>query len=55
MRINAAWELVQSLLQEQYTKGREFKETKLSIFFRIIGLSVPGLSAHSPVNYINAV
>jgi hypothetical protein len=48
------WELVQSLLLH-YVKGREFKETKLSIFGRILGLLVPGVSAHSPVNYINAI
>nr|ABR16096.1 unknown [Picea sitchensis] len=54
IRITAVWELVQSLFL-QYTKGREFKETKLSIFFRILGLMIPGVSAHSPVNYINAV
>lgn len=54
IRINAVWELVQSLLLH-YVKGREFKETKLSIFGRILGLLVPGVSAHSPVNYINAI
>lgn len=54
IRINAVWELVQSLFL-QYTKGREFKETKLCIFCRILGLNVPGLSAHITVNYINAV
>jgi hypothetical protein len=48
------WELVQNLLLH-YVKGREFKATKLSIFCRILGLLVTGVSAHSPVNYINAV
>eukprot|EP00253_Pinus_taeda_P019286 PITA_19286 len=54
LRINALWELVQSLFL-QYRKGRDFKETKLSTLFRIAGLIIPGISSHSPVNYINAV
>eukprot|EP00253_Pinus_taeda_P011049 PITA_11049 len=39
----------------QHRKGRDFKETKLSTLFRIAGLIIPGISSHSPVNYINAV
>eukprot|EP00253_Pinus_taeda_P018883 PITA_18883 len=54
LRINALWELVQSSFL-QYRKGREFKETKLSTLFRIARLIIPGISSHSPVNYINAV
>lgn len=54
IRINAVWELAQSLLLH-YIKGREFKETKWSRLFRIVGLVIPGISSHSPVNYVNAV
>ncbi|KAH9300023.1 hypothetical protein KI387_011606, partial [Taxus chinensis] len=53
-RIIAIWEVLQSLVLH-YRKGKEFKETKLSIICRIFGILVPGVSAHSPVNYINAV
>eukprot|EP01018_Ginkgo_biloba_P008004 Gb_19034 [translate_table: standard] len=52
--INAIWELVQSLII-RYTKGEAFKESWFSIFFSCLGLFLPGFSAHSPVNYVNAV
>ncbi|KAH9300027.1 hypothetical protein KI387_011610, partial [Taxus chinensis] len=54
IRIIALWELLQSLVLH-YRKGKEFKETKVSIICRIFGILVPGVLAHSPVNYINAV
>eukprot|EP01018_Ginkgo_biloba_P001334 Gb_15881 [translate_table: standard] len=54
MRLNAVWELIQSLLL-RYRKGKEFKETWLSVMSRIVGLLLPGVSAHSPVNYVKAV
>eukprot|EP01018_Ginkgo_biloba_P001335 Gb_06716 [translate_table: standard] len=54
MRLNAVWELIQSLLL-RYRKGKEFKEAWLSMMSRIVGLLLPGVSAHSPVNYVNAV
>ncbi|GLJ29400.1 hypothetical protein SUGI_0579650 [Cryptomeria japonica] len=54
IRITAIWELLQSLVLH-YIKGESFKETKLSIISRIFGILVPGISAHSPVNYINAI
>ncbi|XP_057860715.2 triacylglycerol lipase OBL1 [Cryptomeria japonica] len=59
IKIVALWELLQCLVLH-YREGKEFKETKVSIFCRILGvlspgILIPGLSAHSPVNYINAV
>ncbi|GLJ29406.1 hypothetical protein SUGI_0579730 [Cryptomeria japonica] len=54
LRITALWELLQCLVLH-YREGKDFKETKLSIVCRILGILVPGLSAHSPVNYINAL
>ena len=59
IKIIALWELLQCLVLH-YIKGKEFKETKVSIFCRLLavlspGILIPGISAHSPVNYIHAV
>lgn len=52
--MNAVWELIRSLSM-RYAYGTEYKETWFSICLRIYGLLMPGVSAHSPVNYINSV
>uniref|UniRef100_A0A0D6QUS9 Fungal lipase-type domain-containing protein n=1 Tax=Araucaria cunninghamii TaxID=56994 RepID=A0A0D6QUS9_ARACU len=52
MTINAMWELVLSLVLGHV---KEFRESRLSTVCRIIGISVPGLISHIPLNYINAV
>ncbi|RWV97799.1 hypothetical protein GW17_00039393 [Ensete ventricosum] len=52
--MNAVWELIRSLSM-RYAYGTEYKETWLSICLGIYGLLMPGVSAHSPVNYINSV
>ncbi|KAF8401176.1 hypothetical protein HHK36_014480 [Tetracentron sinense] len=52
--LNAAWELVRSLTMG-YTHGPEYKEGWFSILLRVVGLVLPGISAHSPTNYINSV
>ncbi|XP_050382222.1 triacylglycerol lipase OBL1-like [Argentina anserina] len=52
--LTAAWELLRSLTMG-YTYGPEYKEGWFSILLRIIGLVLPGISAHSPTNYVNSV
>nr|XP_018674652.1 PREDICTED: uncharacterized protein LOC103969031 isoform X2 [Musa acuminata subsp. malaccensis] len=52
--MNAVWELIRSLSM-RYAYGTEYKETWFSICLRIYGLLMPGVSAHSPVNYINSI
>lgn len=52
--LNAVWELIRGLTMG-YTCGPEYREGWFSILLRIIGLVAPGLSAHSPTNYINSV
>ncbi|KAI3984485.1 hypothetical protein MKX01_033978 [Papaver californicum] len=52
--LNAAWELVRSLTMG-YTHGAEYKEGWFCIFSRIMGLALPGISAHCPTDYVNSV
>ncbi|KAI8544781.1 hypothetical protein RHMOL_Rhmol08G0321600 [Rhododendron molle] len=52
--INAVWELIRSLIMG-YTHGPEYKEGWLSVGLRVVGLAIPGISAHSPTNYVNSV
>lgn len=52
--VNAVWELVRSLMME-YTYGPEYKESWESFVLRMVGLAIPGLSAHSPVDYVNSI
>lgn len=52
--LNAIWELFRGLTMG-YTHGPEYKEGWFSILLRVVGLVLPGLSAHSPTDYINSV
>ncbi|KAK9281189.1 hypothetical protein L1049_004084 [Liquidambar formosana] len=52
--LNAVWELIRSLTMG-YTHGPEYKEGWFSILLRIVGLALPGISAHSPTDYVNSV
>lgn len=52
--VTAMWELVHSLIMG-YTRGKDFKEGWFALLFRCIGIAIPGLSAHCPVNYVNAI
>ncbi|XP_065867790.1 triacylglycerol lipase OBL1-like [Euphorbia lathyris] len=54
MWINAYWEMFRSLILH-YIHGPDYKETWCSTLFRIAGFFIPGLSAHSPVDYVNSV
>ncbi|KAL3351852.1 hypothetical protein AABB24_020103, partial [Solanum stoloniferum] len=54
MYLNAVWEFIRSFFM-CYIYGPEYKESWESIFFRMVGMFLPGISAHSPVNYVNSV
>ncbi|KAK1383276.1 Fungal lipase-like domain containing protein [Heracleum sosnowskyi] len=50
---NAVWELARSFIIP-YTRGTEYKEGALLRVIRVVGVLVPGISAHIPQNYVNA-
>ncbi|CAI9753691.1 unnamed protein product [Fraxinus pennsylvanica] len=52
--MNVVWELFRSLIIG-HMHGLEYKECWESTLLRIVGLAIPGLSAHSPVDYVNSV
>lgn len=52
--VNAAWELIRAFGM-RYMYGSEYKENWCSIMLRVVGLALPGLSAHSPRDYVNSV
>lgn len=52
--MNAAWELMRSLSMG-YTYGPEYQEGWSSIMFRVVGLFLPGISAHFITDYVNSV
>ncbi|MBA0767355.1 hypothetical protein Gotri_016248 [Gossypium trilobum] len=51
---NAVWELIRGLAMG-CTHGQDYKEGWFSILVRVLGLAMPGVSAHCPTNYINSV
>ncbi|WCJ39273.1 alpha/beta-Hydrolases superfamily protein [Euphorbia peplus] len=51
---NAQWELFRSMIIS-YMYGPYYKETWLCTSFRLIGLLVPSIPAHTPVEYVNSV
>lgn len=51
---NAVWELVRSLMMG-CAYGPDYKESWESFVLRMVGLAIPGLSAHSPVDYVNSI
>ncbi|XP_065864970.1 triacylglycerol lipase OBL1-like [Euphorbia lathyris] len=51
---NAQWELLRSMIIS-YMYGPYYKETWLSTVFRLTGLLIPSVPAHSPVEYVNSV
>lgn len=52
-RVNAVWELARSFIIP-YTRGTDYKEGAFLRFIRVLGILVPGISAHVPQNYVNA-
>ncbi|KAA8540192.1 hypothetical protein F0562_024245 [Nyssa sinensis] len=52
--LNAFWELSRSFITG-YVSGPEYEEGWLSILLRIVGLALPGISAHSHTDYVNSV
>ncbi|XP_060206050.1 triacylglycerol lipase OBL1 [Lycium barbarum] len=52
--LNACWELIRSFAMG-YIYGPEYEECWESVMLRALGLFLPGISAHSPVDYVNSV
>ncbi|XP_011035516.1 PREDICTED: uncharacterized protein LOC105133282 [Populus euphratica] len=52
--LNAIWELIRSFIIS-YTHGREYKESWFMVLARLVGLALPGISAHCPTDYVNSV
>ncbi|XP_060172969.1 triacylglycerol lipase OBL1 [Lycium barbarum] len=52
--LNAGWEFIRSFTMG-YIYGTEYKESWESVLLRMVGLVFPGISAHSPVDYVNSV
>lgn len=54
MYTNAFVDLIRGLVAGE-TQGEDFKESRLSLFLRFVGLLLPGVASHSPRDYVNAV
>ncbi|KAJ9179490.1 hypothetical protein P3X46_011272 [Hevea brasiliensis] len=54
LHLNAAWELIRSLMMG-YIYGPEYQEGWFSMLFRVMGLALPGIAAHCPMDYVNSV
>ncbi|KAI4329010.1 hypothetical protein L6164_021317 [Bauhinia variegata] len=54
LHLNAAWELFRSLTMG-YMYGPDYKEGWFSTLARVIGLALPGISAHCPTDYVNSI
>lgn len=52
--LNAFWELIRGFIMG-YTYSPEYNEGWFSILIRTVGLALPGISAHSPRDYVNSV
>nr|KJB59846.1 hypothetical protein B456_009G275800 [Gossypium raimondii] len=51
--VNAVWELIRGIILP-YMYGPDYKEGWVLRMLRVIGLLVPGVSAHSPQDYVNS-
>ncbi|XP_037497425.1 triacylglycerol lipase OBL1-like [Jatropha curcas] len=54
MRINALWEIIRSFVIG-HAHGPDYHETWFCTVFRVMGLVLPGVAAHSPIDYVNSV
>ncbi|KAE9616014.1 putative triacylglycerol lipase [Lupinus albus] len=52
--VNAMWELIRGLTIG-YIEGPEYKEGWIRILIRLIGLVLPGISAHCTTDYVNSI
>ena len=55
MWLNAIWELLQGLFLGKWLYGKEYTQGILTIIIRVVGLMLPGVSSHLPVNYVDAI
>jgi hypothetical protein len=55
LRITAFWELIQCAFILTIRHGPQYQESAVSLLARVVGLTVPGVIAHNPINYVNAV
>ncbi|KAJ7283083.1 hypothetical protein O6H91_Y349000 [Diphasiastrum complanatum] len=53
-RVTAIWEFIQSFFLK-YFYGESYQESMTSTVFRMAGIFLPGVVAHSPVNYVNSI
>lgn len=52
--LNAVWELMRGMAMG-YIYGPDYKEGWFGLLARVLGLGLPGISAHCPTNYINSI
>lgn len=50
--LNAMWELIRGFIMP-YMKGLDYREGWFMTALRLFGLLIPGLSAHTPHDYVN--
>ncbi|KAL8232173.1 hypothetical protein R6Q57_001951 [Mikania cordata] len=50
--LTAFWEVIRSFILP-YWKGKEYKESHTEKIFRLFGLIIPGIAAHSPKDYVD--
>lgn len=55
MRMCAAWELVNGMVLNRVIYGDDFHDSGLMALARFVALITPGLVAHAPTNYVNAI
>ncbi|KAH9543158.1 hypothetical protein CY35_13G048100, partial [Sphagnum magellanicum] len=56
LHITAFWELVQcAFFILTIRHGPQYQESAVSLLAQVVGLTVPGVIAHNPINYVNAV
>ncbi|NP_001310639.1 uncharacterized LOC8263958 [Ricinus communis] len=54
MRVNALWELFRSFMIT-HAHGPDYQESWFCTLSRVAGLVLPGVAAHSPIDYVNSV